>query len=467
MLIIILSFAVVVGTTASVVGNYATLTKKDGMGNAVQIAKAYISSVMKSEDGRALADVLADNREELAYTLERSVFGLDGVILLVCDADGNIIMSVGGDVEISQKLPPSLIDKLGRDGVATNVGVGEGILDEMKLLEALALTQSNGEICGSVVACSDSLMLGNLLQLIIRIVIGSILWVLLAALIAVYFISERVIAPLREISSAAKKFASGKFDVRVPVRGHDEVAELAETFNNMAESLDHYDDMRNSFMSNVSHDLRSPMTSISGFIDGILDGVIPPEQHTYYLQVVSSEIKRLSRLVNSLLDLSRIQAGERKFTPVPFDVCETSRQILISFEQKIDSKHLEVEFECQDDRMMAFADPDAIYQVLYNLCDNAVKFAAEGALLAIRIKYAKGKKICVEVFNEGQGISPADVNLVFERFYKSDKSRGLNKNGAGLGLFISKTIIDAHGEEIWAKSDYGKNCCFGFTLASE
>jgi signal transduction histidine kinase len=117
--------------------------------------------------------------------------------------------------------------------------------------------------------------------------------------------------------------------------------------------------------------------------------------------------------------------------------------------------------------MMANADPDAIHQVLYNLIDNAVKFAQEDGKFAITLKYIKGKKIVVEVFNEGQGISSADINYVFERFYKSDKSRGLNKNGAGLGLFISKTIIDAHGEEIWVNSEYGKNCCFGFTLSSE
>ena len=334
-------------------------------------------------------------------------------------------------------------------------------------MQAIALENSDREYVGAVVVCSDSVMIKELVGVIIRMIMTSILWVLLAALIAVYFISERVIAPLREISSAAKRFASGKFDVRVPVRGNDEVSELAATFNNMAESLDNYDNMRNSFMSNVSHDLRSPMTSISGFIDGILDGVIPPEQHTYYLQIVSSEIKRLSRLVNTLLDLSRIQAGDRKFTPVSFDICEMARQILISFEQKITAKGLEVEFDCPDERINVLADLDAIYQVFYNVCDNAVKFAEDGKKFRISVRRAKGRKVNVSIYNEGQGIAPADINYVFERFYKSDKSRGLNKNGTGLGLFISKTIIESHNEQIWVESEYGKNCCFTFSLESE
>ena len=151
----------------------------------------------------------------------------------------------------------------------------------------------------------------------------------------------------------------------------------------------------------------------------------------------------------------------------PFDVCETSRQILISFEQKIDAKHLDVSFECDEDRMMAIADRDAIHQVIYNLCDNAVKFSEDGGALRIAITRMKGKKLLVEVYNEGQGISDEDINYVFERFYKSDKSRGLNKSGAGLGLFISKTIMDAHEEKIWVESEAGKNCRFQFTLESE
>jgi signal transduction histidine kinase len=182
---------------------------------------------------------------------------------------------------------------------------------------------------------------------------------------------------------------------------------------------------------------------------------------------VSKEVHRLSRLVSSLLDLSRIQAGDRKFVMKSFDICEMARLILISFEKQIDEKRLEVEFECENDRMQVLADRDAIHQVFYNVCDNAVKFAEDGGKFRISVRRAKGRKVHVSIYNEGQGISPADINYVFERFYKSDKSRGLNKNGTGLGLFISKTIIESHNEQIWVESEYGKNCCFTFSLESE
>lgn len=296
------------------------------------------------------------------------------------------------------------------------------------------------------------------------------LWVMLAALIAIYIITERVISPLRDMSKAAKKMAEGQFDVRVPVHGRDEVAELAIAFNQMSQALDNLERMRNSFVANVSHDLRTPMTTISGFIDGILDGVIPPEQEKHYLKVVSDEVRRLSRLVTALLDVSRLQAGDRKFDMKPFDVCEMGRQILISFEKKIDAKGLDVEFDCDEDRMYVLADRDAIHQILYNICDNAVKFASERGKLKMSFTWStaegnRRRKAVVKVYNEGQGIPAEDLPFVFDRFYKSDKSRSLDKSGVGLGMFISKTIMDAHGETISVDSEYGKYCEFTFTLA--
>ena len=470
MLIILASFLVVLTITVTAIGRFSNSVKEEVVINTVETSKNYFSSLLYSSGAKDLYELDERERSETVSMLSNISINVEDVSTVVADVDGNIVFSYyceNTKMAFEGDLPRDVVDALVADGEYYYTGELTDFFSGANILCASAIEGCDGEVCGYVFSCSDSFMMSDLWQLMFRTVMGAILWVLLAALIAVYFISERVIAPLREISNAAKSFAKGKFDVRVPVHGSDEVAELAETFNNMAESLNNYDSMRNTFMSDVSHDLRSPMTSIAGFIDGILDGVIPPEQHEYYLKVVSNEVHRLSRLVSTLLDLSRIQAGDRKFTMSRFDVCETARLILISFERKIDAKHLEVEFDSQDERIYVNADSDAVYQVIYNLCHNAVKFAKDGGVLKISISRIKGKKVLVEVYNEGQGIAKEDIQYVFERFYKSDKSRGLDKSGAGLGLFISKTIVEAHNERIWAESEYGKNCSFKFTLAAE
>lgn len=334
---------------------------------------------------------------------------------------------------------------------------------------AVPVRSADNAVLGYVMVTSTAEISAHTINTTLRSMFIAALWIMLAALIAIYFITERVIAPLRDMSKAAKKMAVGQFDVRVPVHGKDEVAELAVAFNQMSQALDNLERMRNSFVANVSHDLRTPMTTIAGFIDGILDGVIPPEQTEHYLRVVSEEVRRLSRLVTALLDVSRLQAGDRKFDMKPFDICEMGRQILISFEKSIDNKHLDVEFLCDEDRMFVLADQDAIHQILYNICDNAVKFASAGGKLKMSFTWqntegSRRRKAVVNVYNEGQGIPSEDLPFVFERFYKSDKSRSLDKSGVGLGMFIAKTIIDAHGESISVSSEYGKYCEFTFTL---
>ena len=470
MLIILTSFMVVLVITATAIGRFSNENKKEAVINSVNTSATYFSTMLYSSEANGFSDL--DEHERLSATemLNHISLNVSDISTIVTDEKGAIIFayySQNNKMKWDGAIPEDMIAELNTVGSYYGTGNFEGLFAGANVLCGESVKNGNGDICGYVFSCSDAYMMADLWELMFKIVMGSILWVLLAALIAVYFISERVIAPLRDISNAAKSFAKGKFDVRVPVKGNDEVAELAETFNNMAESLNNYDNMRNTFMSDVSHDLRSPMTSIAGFVDGIIDGVIPPDQHEYYLKVVSTEVHRLSRLVSSLLDLSRIQAGDRKFTMVRFDVCETAKLILFSFEQKIDEKHLDVEFDLQDERVFANADKDAIYQVLYNLCHNAVKFSSEGGKLRISISKIKGKKVLVEVFNEGEGISAENIPLVFERFYKIDKSRGLDKSGTGLGLFISKTIVEAHDEKIWVESEYGKNCSFKFTLSAE
>ena len=437
------------------------------MDNAAHISAEYLEGKL---EGRTLSELLASDGGDVDMMLSVVCSSSDDVTLLIADSQGIILRAVGSDsdeLNINETIPPELMDEINSDREISDDSQIYDVFSSPRYIYAVPIHGADDSVCGTVFVCASSVMLADLLDVIIKTISISIFWVLLAVLVAVYFVTERVISPLKEISRAAKSFAAGKFDVRVPVRGRDEVAELAVAFNNMAESMNNYDKMRNTFMSNVSHDLRTPMTSISGFVDGIIDGVIPPEKHEYYLRIVSSEVKRLSRLVSTLLDLSRIQAGDRKFTMAPFDICEMGRQILISFEGKLVEKNLDVEFDTDDENISVLADRDAIYQIFYNLCDNGVKFASEGGRFRISINRQKGRKVLVSVYNEGQGISAEDLPYVFERFYKSDKSRGINKTGVGLGLFISKTIIDAHGEMIWVESDYEKDCCFKFTLTQE
>ena len=303
----------------------------------------------------------------------------------------------------------------------------------------------------------------GMIEEMMQTIMLTVLWILIAALIAIYGVSYSVTKPLRQISRAARDFSHGKYDARVNISGDDELAELGKAFNDLATVVQHRDEMQNIFLSNASHDLRTPMTTIAGFIDGILDGAIPKDKQDYYLEIIKNEIKRLSRLVTSLLDVSRLQSGERKFDMKPFNICELIGQTLISFESKILEKELDVDCDFYDFDVTVLGDKDAINQVVYNLCHNALKFSYQNGKYRVYVK-DEGDKVSVSVYNEGVGINSEELPFVFDRFFKSDKSRGLDKTGAGLGLFISKTIIAAHGEELTVESEYGKYCQFTFKL---
>ena len=467
MLIIFVSFALLTVITTVMVNNYSVNEKFEEMEVVSEASSEYIKQKFKSEPATYFHWFVEENHVDLENVLGTVSKGSDNVTVIVTDSVGNILLCAGADtaaVSEIDAMPRSLMEEVNSGKNVNGFRTIEGVFDSPMLVTSTPIITRNYAV-GTVFAISGSSQLDELLEVMIETFVLSGVWVMMAALLAAYLISERVISPLKSISKAAKKFASGKFDTRVEVKGNDEIAELASAFNNMAQSLANYESLRNSFIANVSHDLRTPMTTISGFIDGIMAGAIPPEKHSYYLSIIADEVRRLSRLVSSLLDVSRLQAGDRKFVFAPFDACEMARQILISFEQKIDAKRLDVEFECTDDSMFVKADRDAIYQVLYNICDNAIKFSREEGKLALSLAYNKEKKVEISVYNEGNGIPEDDLPYVFERFFKSDKSRGLDKSGVGLGMFITKTIMDAHSERIWVESEYGKYCRFVLTLS--
>ncbi len=470
MVIITFGFALLLLIVTSIVSNYSAETKAKLMNNAADVTRIFLEEKATEISADELVHIVwSDDVDEALDTMLRSFSEYDSEIaILISDQNGRVIYAVEGSESMvadsmGEQLPPAVHKTVAIGGEFSEL-VNVSFAERDLWVYATSIRNADGEFCGAVAVCSTNVRWGNTVMDLTRTVLTAAFLVLLAALIAAYFLTERTIAPLREMRTAARDFASGKFDNRLIVRGKDEVAELAKDFNQMAESLESLEKMRNSFVANVSHDLRTPMTTIAGFIDGIRDGVIPPEEHDHYLEVVSMEVHRLSRLVATLLDLSRIQAGDRKFTMKPFDICEMARLILISFEQKIEEKRLDVEFECEEDRILVNADHDAIYQIFYNICHNAVKFSREGGTLRLQLLETMDKKIRVSVYNDGDGIPMEDQAHVFERFYKSDKSRGLDKSGVGLGLYIAKTIIAAHGERIGVTSDPGKNCEFYFTL---
>lgn len=464
MLILLLSFTVLTSILSTLVNAYTTDLKMNEMADAAYSVSVYLADRYPWDREKDLGEYAIAYEKEIRAAADFLAANTDGVTIFLADSDGNLVFAGGAPLSnVQSPLSNKVLNTLFDDGFLMEKGTLDGLFGADHCTYAISLEDPSGAFFGAVLATSRSTGVSDLLVAMNRTILMSTLWIMLAALVAVYFITERMASPLRTMSRAAKSFAAGKFDVRVPVTGSDEIAELAAAFNNMAESLAAADEMQRSFVSNVSHDLRTPMTTISGFIDSILSGAIPPEKQDYYLGVISAEVQRLSRLVSALLDISRMQAGERKFTMTSFDICELARQILISFEQKIDGRRLRVSFESDSDRMEVLADRDSVHQVLYNICDNAIKFADEGGDYAISVR-EKEKKIFVSVYNTGEGVAEADLHHIFDRFYKSDKSRGLDKTGVGLGMYISRTIIEAHGERIWAESVHGQWCRFTFTL---
>ena len=469
-IIIFVSFAILSGVITTMVRNYAFSDTEERLNKECSI----VVSLMNDTDG--------GNLDERIYTVATSIgpmvsFNSDYEVIIT-DKNGKILLSTAhageGDrtpvVNTQEGLGNVTITALERQtddsgdvSYVYNGRIGESLQNQY-MVYAKPVNIDGEPIC-YVMTLANTNKEHNFVSITRQVVINSSIWVMIAAVLAAYIITERIVKPLRKMTSATKSFAAGDFSTRVDVDKHNiEIAELAKAFNNMAESLESLEKMRNSFLANISHDLRTPMTTISGFIDGINSGAIPPEKHEYYLGVISAEVHRLSRLVTQLLDVSRLESGERKFNYTDFDIAEVARLILISFEQKIEDKKLDVEFDAEYDGMYAKADKDAIYQVLYNLCHNAIKFAREGGKFRIRITRITDTKLKIAVYDQGQSLSDVDAKMVFDRFYKTDESRGLDKTGVGLGLYISKTIIDAHGETIGVDSIANDGCEFWFTL---
>jgi signal transduction histidine kinase len=271
-----------------------------------------------------------------------------------------------------------------------------------------------------------------------------------------------IVRPLAEINRAAQKIAKGEVERRAKLNTGDEIGELAKSFNTMADSLEKVENDRRNFISNVSHELRTPITSIKGFIGGVLDGVIPKEKEKDYLSIAYEEIQRLARLVNDLLDLSVFDAGKFKLDISQVDINEIIRLCVIKAEARINKKELSVDVTLQDEHLYVYADRDRIIQVVTNLLDNAIKYVNDKGKIKVVTK-TKGDKVLVSIYNSGPRIPEEDRKHIWDRFYKSDKSR-TSKVSTGLGLPIVRNILTQLGEDIWVESGEKEGVTFYFTL---
>lgn len=338
---------------------------------------------------------------------------------------------------------------------------------EMFTLQIPIINNANRQVVGAVFISTAAPEMLRMQFQISRIMGLCLLLVVFVSFVFSFALSRGISEPIKRIGSTAKKFAKGDFSSRVEIdeKGYNimEVSELAETFNDMAYDLEQADNIRNNFISDVSHELRTPMTTIAGFVDGILDETIPPEKQRDYLVIVKDEISRLSGLVNSFLDITRLKNGKLSLEMVDFDINEVIRRTLINFESRIDGKNINVDVEFENESCYVKADVDSIKRVLTNLLDNAIKFTDEGGRIAVKV-YGRQQEVCVSVYNTGCGIAGNELKFIFERFYKVDRSRSVNREGTGIGLYIVKDILNQHGKDIRVKSSEGEYAEFTFTL---
>ena len=416
-------------------------------------------------------DYLASNGQTQSPSLQNLVAlaaGLTKADFLLCNQEGYALLTsdqrLGGKVvSVPQDIQDAILGDQGFYQGRSSIG---GAYDLKQFVVGVPVTQEDGSTVGMVLAVMDARSLMSMWRSFIGLFFMTSAIILLISFVASSLTSMRQIQPIREMARATRAYAAGNFDVRMQDTGRkDEIGELAASFNNMADSLAETERQRSEFIANISHELKTPMTTIAGYTDGILDGTIPPEKEKKYLQIISDESRRLSRLVRRMLDVSQLQAMDPLRGGNHFDICESMRRVLISMEKKINDRHLDVDADIPDEPILVLGDNDMITQVIYNLLENAAKFAREGSTLYLGVAMMDGKAR-VTVRNIGDTIPAEELPLLFERFHKSDKSRSEDKDGYGLGLYIVKTILQQHKEEINVTSENGVTT-FTFSLRVE
>ena len=433
---------------------------RDDMVNSAQEVARTASAIAQTDS--LTSWVLGMSLSAIANSTENHVFITDDSGLIISCSDRAPLCE-----HMGQSVPEELMTTLALNGSINQLGDLGGLYRAKRFVVATAITSAgSGELLGYVFVTNaiDNVLSTWSAFMTIAAIVSVI--VFCAALLVSLVYSKRMARPLDDIAAASRKFARGDFSVRVRQEDDpaDEMGALIDSFNKMADSLEQAEKRRSEFIANISHELRTPMTTIAGFADGILDGTIPQEDQEKYLRSIRDETRRLSRLVRDMLGVSQARAtASDPSRRTIFDLTELLLQTLLSFESRATKKNLDVDPQFPENHIMVKADKDAMTQVIYNLLDNAVKFANPGSCLILRL-YKDNGKAYVSVKDYGETIPPDDLPFIFDRFHKSDRSRSLDKDGVGLGLYLVKSIINSHDEDIAVRSEDGWTE-FVFTLA--
>ena len=427
--------------------------------NAASIAQHTAVTAIDSQVTAKGEVVYRLDQEGLTPFLKLMGDAIDATILIT-DAQGKVLLCSEAELQVQAKENSlqRLTSQVGEE--LFTISTLEGLFERPQYAAGMPI-EIKERVVGYVLVSAPTASLWNTLSSNLKVYVVSAFGALALSFVVVYLLTLHIVRPLRQMASATRRFAQGDFSARVTVRGKDEMAQLADALNHMAVSLSSVEMMRRSFVANVSHELKTPMTTIAGFVDGMLDGTIPSEQQPRYMKIVSDEVKRLSRLVRSMLDLSRIDSGELKMTTVRMDLTEALCGVLVASEQRIEKKKLRITGLEESGKAEIDGDYDLMCQVLHNLVDNAIKFTNEGGYIDIRLSKANGR-VYFTIRNSGVGIPADEMPQIFERFYKSDRSRALDKNGVGLGLYIVKTVIGLHQGEVTVRSVEGEFTEFAF-----
>lgn len=381
-----------------------------------------------------------------------------------CDRDGDLLFL--SHPEQYEDLPENLSD-LDNSGILTGtfsqIGDFYHSFPEEMLTYGVLWEDTESSASAILILHAPFSQISDVMEnMFLNFLVPICILIILSMLLLLY-LARRILVPLNRLSLVAREYASGNFEIKTKITSNDEIGELASNLEYMASELNKLEEYRRAFIANVSHDFRSPLTSIKGYIEAMLDGTIPVENQERYLKIVLTETNRLTKLTSSMLELNRSEALGLKLNFSDFDISDIIDSIIDVFEGVCNKRYIVIRKNALTTETVVHADKTKIQQVIYNLVDNAIKFSPHGATITISVS-ATNDKVFISVKDTGKGIEKENQSKVWDRFYKTDASRGKDKQGSGLGLSIIREIIRAHDETITLSSTPGVGSEFTFSL---